>query len=431
MTAELKQIAATSAPASVWKPYPVYKDSGVEWIGRVPEHWEVSTIKRIVANHMQGYYSNQDYVSDGVKLLRITDIDDFSNINFSECPFVSVNEKEISDFGLEINDFLFARSGTIGRFGILRKKEKAVFASYLIRFRFSKKLDADFLKYYFFSEYFKQSLISDLHGGANQNIHAENIKNQIITIPSYPEQRAISLYLDDRTRKIDTLIEKKQKLNDLLKEERAATINQAVTKGMNPNVPMKGSGIEWIGEIPKHWEAKRLKYVAKLKSGEFINAENINPIGNFPVLGGNGLRGYTNTFTHEGNYILIGRQGALCGNINLVDGKFYATEHAVVVTIIDKSETIWLAELLRAMNLNQHSQASAQPGLAVETIKNLFIPFPPYKEQKEIVSLITSENERIKSTISKIENEVSLLQEYRTSLISEVVSGKIDVREAA
>lgn len=258
----------------------------------------------------------------------------------------------------------------------------------------------------------------------------EKLKEVICFVPPLPEQRAISLYLDDRTRKIDSLIEKKQKLIELLKEERTAIINHAVTKGIIPDVPRKDSGIEWLGEIPKHWEAKRLKYVAKLKSGEFINAENINPIGNFPVLGGNGLRGYTNTFTHEGNYILIGRQGALCGNINLVDGKFYATEHAVVVTIIDKSETIWLAELLRAMNLNQHSQASAQPGLAVETIKNLFIPFPPYKEQKEIVSLITSENERIKSTISKIENEVSLLQEYRTSLISEVITGKIDVREA-
>ena len=191
----------------------------------------------------------------------------------------------------------------------------------------------------------------------------------------------------------------------------------------------KPSGISWLGDIPEHWQEKKLKYLANLKSGEFINAENISPVGDFPVLGGNGLRGYTNIYTHKGNYILIGRQGALCGNINLAVGKFYATEHAVVVTILDESDTSWLAELLRTMNLNQYSQASAQPGLAVETIKNLPIPFPPYEEQKTISLFLSQETKRIDFTISQIDKEISLLQEYRTALISEVVTGKIDIRE--
>lgn len=156
----------------------------------------------------------------------------------------------------------------------------------------------------------------------------------------------------------------------------------------------KPSGVEWIGEIPKGWQMKKLKYVARLKSGDGITADKIRTEGDYPVYGGNGLRGNTSIYTHEGHFILIGRQGALCGNINYAKGKFFASEHAIVVSIIDKNEFHWLGELLRSMNLNQYSQASAQPGLSVEKIQSLSIPVPSIKEQTAIAKYLDEKQRR-------------------------------------
>ncbi|MBK9097539.1 MAG: restriction endonuclease subunit S [bacterium] len=259
-------------------------------------------------------------------------------------------------------------------------------------------------------------------------LYSEEFFNTLSLLPPPEEQTAIANFLDEKTAKIDSLIEKKQKLIDLLKEERTAIINQTVTKGINQNVKLKPSGIDWLGDIPEHWEVKKLKYVAELKSGESITSDNIRESDEFSVYGGNGLRGYTSSYTHIGEYILIGRQGALCGNINYASGKFFASEHAVVVTRINDEDILWLGELLRSMNLNQYSISAAQPGLSVERIQNLSIPYPPIDEQKEIGNYIDTETKRIDSSITKIEKEIELLQEYRTALISEVVTGKIDVR---
>lgn len=413
------------------KAYLKYKPSNIEWIGEIPEHWDVRKVSRSFNTIGSGTTPNTnhpEYYENGTINWVITGDLNENILNetykkISDLAFKEHSTLKIYPKGTLLIALYGATIGKVSILGIEACTNQACCA--LANSPFFK---IKFIFYWFLAN--KQNIIQLGYGGGQPNISQELIRYLRIPCTSPEEQLIIIRFLDDRTQKIDTLIEKKQKLIDLLREELTATINQAVTKGLNPDVPMKDSGIDWMGEVPKHWEVRRLKYVATLKSGDFINAENINPVGNFPVLGGNGLRGYTNTFTHEGNYILIGRQGALCGNINLVAGKFYATEHAVVVTILDKSETIWLAELLRAMNLNQYSQASAQPGLAIETIKNLFIPSPSYKEQKEIKSLINSENERIKSTILKIEKEIALLQEYRTALISEVVTGKIDVREA-
>lgn len=130
--------------------------------------------------------------------------------------------------------------------------------------------------------------------------------------------------------------------------------------------------------IPDGWRMKKLKYVASLKSGESITSDEIADSGEYPVYGGNGLRGYTSKYTHSGHYVLIGRQGALCGNVNYASGRFWASEHAVVASIRDEVDVTWLGELLRAMDLNQYSQSAAQPGIAVDVIGNLELPVPPF-----------------------------------------------------
>jgi len=184
----------------------------------------------------------------------------------------------------------------------------------------------------------------------------------------------------------------------------------------------KESGVQWLGEVPRHWEVKRLSYMALLKSGESITSEQIAEGGEYPVFGGNGLRGFYPKYTHEGTFILIGRQGALCGNINYVSGRFWASEHAVVVYPLSSFGVKWLRELLYAMNLNQYSVSAAQPGLSVSQISSLKIPVPPSIEQTAIADFLDRETGRIDTPVAKKRRLVALLKEKRTALISRTVT---------
>ncbi|MBL7066067.1 MAG: restriction endonuclease subunit S, partial [Anaerolineae bacterium] len=136
-------------------------------------------------------------------------------------------------------------------------------------------------------------------------------------------------------------------------------------------------------------------------------------------------------FTHEGDFVLIGRQGALCGNINYAHGKFWASEHAVVAHPLRRYSVFWFGELLRTMNLNQYSISAAQPGLAVDKIQNLRIPLPSFSEQRAIAAYLDRETAKIDAAVAEIETSITRLEEYRTALISAAVTGKIDVRTVA
>jgi type I restriction enzyme, S subunit len=188
----------------------------------------------------------------------------------------------------------------------------------------------------------------------------------------------------------------------------------------------KDSGVEWIGEIPDGWDVKKLKYVAEMKSGESITSDQIKESGDFPVYGGNGSRGYFDSFTHEGDYVLIGRQGALCGNINYAAGKFWASEHAIVCTLARFNVTKWFGELLLAMNLNQYSVSAAQPGLSIENIKILQIPVPPSSEQTVIASFLDRKTAELDQLIAKKEELITLYEEEKTSIINLAVTRGVD-----
>lgn len=190
--------------------------------------------------------------------------------------------------------------------------------------------------------------------------------------------------------------------------------------------PTKPSGIPWLGEVPAHWEVKRLKHVAKLRSGEAITIDAIEEEGAYPVFGGNGLRGFTEGYTHEGDYALIGRQGALCGNVNYAHGKFWASEHAVVCHPVSEVDHLWLGELLRSMNLGQYSQSAAQPGLAVERIEALLIPVPPLPEQRAIAAFLDERTARIDALVARKRRLVQLLKEKRQALITRAVTRGLD-----
>ena len=167
-----------------------------------------------------------------------------------------------------------------------------------------------------------------------------------------------------------------------------------------------------------------------MKSGEGITAESIESTGEYPIYGGNGLRGYASSYTHDGKFALIGRQGALCGNVHTVNGKFWASEHAVVATLDTGHDVNWFGAILTSMNLNQYSFAAAQPGLSVERVLNLSLPVPSKQEQKKIANHIKKATIAIDAAIARARRQVELMQEYRTRLIADVVTGRLDVRNA-
>jgi type I restriction enzyme S subunit len=182
------------------------------------------------------------------------------------------------------------------------------------------------------------------------------------------------------------------------------------------------SGIDWLGDIPSHWEVCALKRIVRMQSGESITSESIEQAGDYAVYGANGLRGYTSRYTHEGTFVLIGRQGALCGNVNYAHGKFFASEHAVVVSVLRTANPTWLGETLRAMNLNQYSIAAAQPGLSVDLVGRLRIAIPPLDEQEGIANFLTQEIRRIGCLVAEQERLIELLREKRQAVISQAAT---------
>ena len=165
-----------------------------------------------------------------------------------------------------------------------------------------------------------------------------------------------------------------------------------------------------------------------MRSGDGITAESITPVGAYPVYGGNGQRGYTSEYTHDGTFVLIGRQGALCGNVHLARGRFWASEHAVVTTVRSGYLPEWLGAILTVMDLNQYSIAAAQPGLSVERVLALRLPVPPVSEQAAIVRFLDHADRRIRRYIRAQQKLIALLEEQKQAIINQAVTGQIDVR---
>jgi len=417
------------------KRYPKYKDSGVEWFGEVPEHWEVKRLKYVAT--INPSKENSKISKDSDELVTFLPMEKVNEDGtFAADLKRPINELWNGFTYFEELDTIFAKITPCfenGKGAYLINLDSSVgFGStefHVLR-EIANTSISKYLYYITRFDLFRKTGESLMIGVAGQKrVPSTFTENFLIGVPPVLEQLSITAYLDRKTTKIDDLISKKQKLIELLKEERAAIINQAVTKGLDPDAPMNDSGIEWLGEVPEKWEVKRLKFVSDFKSGNGITTNLIKNDGEYAVYGGNGLRGYTSSYTHEGSYVLIGRQGALCGNINYADGRFWASEHAVVATLVSDYNLFWFGELLRTMNLNQYSQSAAQPGLSVDHIKNLFIAVPSPNEQDVIATYLNRKTTKIDQTTTKIEKQINLLKEYRTALISEVVTGKIDVRD--
>jgi type I restriction enzyme S subunit len=388
-----------------FRPYPQYKDSGVDWLGKIPVDWRIIPLKRI-CQLAYGDSLSEEERREG----------DFA-------VYGSNGPVGIHDRSNTLEPCLVV--GRKGSFGKVNYSPNPIFAIDTTFYIDSRHTKADFRWLYYVLTWLRLDSISK--DSAIPGLDREDAYACSVPACSFKEQIEIASFLDRKTAKIDAFIAKKERLIELLQEKRTALITQAVTKGLDPNIPMKDSGVESLGKIPAHWEVKMLKRLAIMRAGTAITSKEIESVGEYPVFGGNGIRGYTGSFTHDGAYPLIGRQGALCGCVNFALGKFWASEHAVVVAPNPSVDAIWLTSLLQAMSLNSYSQSAAQPGLAVDTIGVLRAPLPGIIEQRIIAAFLDCETAKIDSLVIKIKEAIDRLKEYRIALISAAVTGKICV----
>lgn len=383
------------------------KNSGVEWIGEIPVGWDVCKIK----------YSAKIKSGDGITNDKLG-IDGKYEV-FGGNGLMGKCDR----YNIEGVNIVIGRVGALC--GNVRLVNGYKFVSDNALILDINSNQNSYVFYYYVLLVFNLGRLST--SNAQPLITGTNVLKVIIPCLPLPEQTRIASFLDNKCAAIDAAIENQRATIDKLKEYRQAVITEAVTKGLNPDVPMKDSGVEWIGDIPEGWDVCKIKWLAGMKSGDSITSLDIDDESPYPVYGGNGLRGYTKSSTHNGSYILIGRQGALCGNVHIVKGEFWASEHAIVTYELIKLDQKWLFYILSAMNLNQYSTSAAQPGLSVEQIQKLSTFLPPLSEQEEIAAYLDRQCTAIDSAVSKKETLIEKLTEYKKSLIYEAVTGKIEV----
>ena len=409
------------------KPYPAMKDSGVPWLGEVPEHWGLKRGKNLFrCIDVRSSTGDEELLTvsseRGVVPRRSATVTMFKAESY-------VGHKLCWPGDLVINSlWAWARGLGVSQFHGIVSTAYGVY-----RLRAEAHADSRFIHELVRSTAFHWELQVRSKGVWTSRLQLtdESFLGAPFPLPPLPEQSAIVRFLDHDDRRIRRYIRAKQKLIKLLEEQKQAIIHRAVTRGLDSRVRFKPSGVEWLGDVPGHWDVRRLKTICRMRSGDGITAMKIEPAGDYPVYGRNGVRGYTSSFTHDGDFALIGRQGALCGNVHLARGRFWASEHAVVASLSSGHILEWFAAILMVMNLNQYSIAAAQPGLAVERILNLWIPVPPADDQERIVDHIEQETSDINQVVVRAQREIDLLREYRIRLIADVVTGKLDVREVA
>lgn len=398
----------------------------------LPEGWRTVPIKAACYYTVSNVdkHSLEDEIP--VRLCNYTDV--YKNDRVSpdlELMSATATKDEIDKFRLEVGDVVITKDSEswddIAIAAYVEGTAEDFVCGYHLAFMRPKSglLDGRFLFRCVQSRPVALQLELEATGVTRYGLPKGAIGNALIPLPTLETQRLIADYLDRETTRIDALVTEKEKMLALLEEKRAALISRAITRGLDESAPLKPSGLDWLGDIPAHWETKKLKHVASLKSGETITADSISDTGDYPVYGGNGFRGFTSEYTHVGDYVLIGRQGALCGNINYASGQFWASEHAVVATIKLDDDVFWLGELLRFMNLNQYSQSAAQPGISVEVVENLKIPVPPVTEQVQIAAYMKKESDFIEAIREEVSKTTALLKERRAALITAAVTGQI------
>lgn len=396
------------------------KDSGVPWIGEIPKGWSLRRIGQM-------YKERRTKVSDiDFEPLSVTMKGVVLQLSTAAKTDAHDDRKLVKKGDFAIN----SRSDRRGSCGIA-PQDGSVSLINTILCPLSETNSA-YLNWLFHSTLFADEFYRWGHGIVDDlwTTNWSDMKRIYIPYPSLSEQRRIADFLDSKCAEIDSILEQTKASIEEYKKLKQSVITEAVTKGIRGVRPMKESGVEWIGEIPAEWTIVAIKTVCNMKAGKNLTTEQILEEGPYPVYGGNGIRGYYNEYLYDGECLLVGRQGALCGNVHRVIGQFWPTEHAVVTTPTKGTDIGFLYHALVGANLNQYaSDTAAQPGLSVKVIQNVRIPMAPNTEQQEIAAYLDEKCAAIDSLIASKEALITELEAYKKSLIYEYVTGKMIVAE--
>lgn len=413
------------------KPYSEYKESGVPWLGNVPKHWDLrrgkAMFRCIDVRSSTGAEELLTVSSErGVVPRRSTTVTMFKVESY-------VGHKLCWPGDLVINSlWAWGRGSGVSRhhgivssaYGVYRlRSELAGYSGFIhelvrsVPFHWELQVRS------------KGVWISRLQ------LTDDSFLSAPFPIPSHNEHAAIARFLDHADRRIRRFIVAKKKLIALLNEQKQSIIHRALTRGLDPNVRVKPSGVDWLGDVPEHWEVVPLRWYISIGSGYFIETEKVCSEATaqmpYPVIGGNGVLGYAASFNTETITVVVGRVGALCGNVHLVDRPAWITDNALRIAEIREFGAGYLAMQLRAMNLNQLANVSAQPLITGGMVKSQRVVKPPMEEQRSLVRKMNGIAGPVEAAIIRVQREIDLLREYRTRLIADVVTGKLDVREAA
>lgn len=417
------------------KVYPEYKASGINWLGEIPSHWVRMPLKAVLKKSSAGTWGEEPK-EDGTDIVcfRVADFD-YQHLSLSNknVTYRSVDEKQL--IGREVNcgDIVIEKSGggdiwPVGRAVISNYDIKATCSNFMHVVSVNDKANNKYLNYLFATiymhglnrQYFAQTT-------GIQNLKVKEYLSQVVYFPSISEQDVIAAYLDDVTGKVEALIAEKQKQLENLRTYRTSLITETVTRGLKPDAPLRHSGIDWLGNIPQHWLSTKAKYYIEIKSGDAISKDDISAEGAYPVFGGGEIIGYSNKTNISKDTIIIGRVGARCGCTHLAECDSWATDNALVVhTTQDPNYYYWL---FSAANLNSLNESNAQPLITATKIKDLDIPLPPFSEQKEIADFLDAKTSKLDALIDELSKQLDELVEYKKAVISEAVTGKVDVRD--
>ncbi len=442
--------------------YQRYKDSGVEWLGEIPEHWEVKKLKFVGdiyagISGKKGDDFSKEY-SEGIKsFIPFTNICNNLKIDKNQYQYVKIDERENQN-RVKKNDILFLMSSEtlddIAKCSIYLGNDNELYLnSFCKGFRITNSdLNPEYVNYLLSSRVYRNYFSLVGRGFTRINLKQEYINDAIISIPPLPEQTAIANFLDDKTAKIDQAIGIKEQQIALLKERKQILIHKAVTRGLDDNVPLKDSGVEWIGEIPEHWEVKRIKHVTnKIGSGvtpsgggttyldegiPLLRSQNIF----FDKIELDGVayisdivhHSMSNSQVFKGD-VLLNITGGSIGRCYYVDFDIplNVNQHVCILRPNNKITTLYLNSLIASeIGQNQiwfHQQGGGREGLNFQSLKNFSIPYPPLPEQKEISDYIETASQKIETAISLKQQEIEKLKEYKSSLINSVVTGKVRV----
>jgi len=428
--------------------YPKYKPSGVEWLGDVPEHWEVRKIrwlfeikKRIAGDLGFDVFS---ITQQGIRVKDLESNDGQISMDYSKYQLV-----EVGDFAMNHMDLLTGGVDIAAARGVTSPDYRVV----TIRDQ-STSHDRFFL--YLFQMCYRNKIFYGFGQGSSQlgrwRLPTEQFIDFVFPLPSLAEQTAIAEFIDRETAKIDVLVAEQQRLMELLKEKRQAVISHAVTKGLNPRVPMKPSGIEWLGDVPAHWAVRRVKSVSTfITSGPRGWSERVGEVGPIFVQSGDlndSLQVEFSTAKRvqveqdaeavrtrlcDGD-IVVCITGAKTGNVAVcaaVPEPAYVNQHLCLIRPSREILSVFLGVGLKSrvgQTYFELSQYGLKQGLSLDDVKEAPVLLPPMAEQKEIAEFVGIESAKFDALTAEAQRAIDLLQERRTALISAAVTGQIDVR---